>query len=280
MSDARPVLRLYPPPQREVDLAGLYLQAPVSGSPDERSVCVYTNYIASLDGRIAVEDATTGRRGVPKQLANPRDWRLFQELAACADVLLVSASQARELIQGKTRDNLPVSADPAYADLGEWRLQQGLPRQPAVVILSVNLNLPFEELSTVLRRPVYVATGRRVDAGAVRKLERTGARLLYAGEGKTVDGRRLVEQLVEQGFRNIYSIAGPAVLETLLRARVLDRIYLTQVHRVLGGDSYATLFEGPLLQPAADFALRALYYDSQVDGECGQCFGIYQAKGR
>jgi riboflavin biosynthesis pyrimidine reductase len=278
MSGTRTVLQLYPPPQREVDLAGLYLQTPVSGTRDDRRVCVYTNFIASLDGRIAIEDAVTGKRGVPKLIANPRDWRLFQELAACADVLLVSANLIRELVQGKSRDNLPVSADPAFADLREWRVQQGLPRQPAVVILSIELNLPFEELGSALDRPVYVATGKQTDAEAVRKLERNGVRLIYAGEGNTVDGKHLIEQLAEQGFRNIYSIAGPTVLETLLRARVLDRIYLTQVHRVLGGDSYDTLFEGPLLQPPADFELRALYHDSFDGTECGQLFGIYEAK--
>jgi hypothetical protein len=68
------------------------------------------------------------------------------------------------------------------------------------------------------------------------------------------------------------------VLDTLLRARVLDRIYLTQVHRVLGGESYHTLFEGALLQPPADFVLQTLYYDNDRGNECGQFFAMYEAK--
>ena len=280
MTDRQSVLQLYPPPQREVGLHGLYLPTTGSAVRDDDRVCVYTNFIASLDGRIAIEDAVTGKRGVPKSVANPRDWRLFQELAACADVLLVGSNLIRDLVRGKARDNLPVSADPAFADLREWRLRHGLSAQPAVVILSMSLNLPFEELGTSLNRPVYVATGKEGDVDAVRKLERSGVQMLYAGESRKVDGRDLIEQLAERDFRNIYSIAGPTVLETLLEAGVLDRIYLTQVLRVLGGKAYDTLFEGRRLQPPADFELQALYYDDPDSNDSGQFFGIYDAKGR
>ena len=147
-----------------------------------------------------------------------------------------------------------------------------------MVILSTTLDLPFKELKAALNRQLYVATGKQVDAEAAQKVERSGARLLYTGDGKEVDGKRLVEQLVGQGFRNIYSIAGPAVLETLIRAKVLDRIYLTQAHRALGGEAYDTLLEGPLLQPPADFRLQALYYDNRDDEGCDQFFGIYETK--
>ncbi|MDT8404998.1 MAG: hypothetical protein RQ738_10505, partial [Sulfuriflexus sp.] len=73
----------------------------------------------------------------------------------------------------------------------------------------------------------------------------------------------------------IYSIAGPGVLDTLLRAGVLDCIYLTQVHRLLGGTEYDTLLGGDVLQPPADFSLQALYYDNN-DKSCGQFFSIYK----
>jgi riboflavin biosynthesis pyrimidine reductase len=267
-------MQLYPMPQRELGLEGLYLHS-VDACNREYPL-VYTNFITSLDGRIAIEHPVTGERGVPEFITNPRDWRLYQELAARADVLLVSARYLRELARGEAQDNLPLSNDPAFADLTQWRMQQGLSSQPDVVILSASLDLPLKALSALQDRQVFVATGEQADAKAVRSIECTGAKVLYAGDNRKVDGKRLIEQLVAQGFSSIYSIAGPGVLETLLRARVLDRIYLTQVHRLIGGASYDTVFEGRLLSPPADFKLQTLYYDDRSGKDCGQFFAIYE----
>lgn len=271
------VIRLYPTPPRELALQGLFLQPRAGSALNSRPVpLVYTSFIASLDGRIAIEQPVTGERGVPQSITNPRDWRLYQELAARADILLVSARFLRELARGAAQAGLPLSDGPAFADLKAWREEQGLSPQPAVVVLSASLELPLAELRPGLKHRLYVATGRQADPGAVKDIERHGATVIYAGEGRAVDGERLVARLAAEGYANIYSIAGPAVLETLLRSGVLNRIYLTQVHRLLGGMSYDTLLEGNLLTPPADFRLRALYYDDHQGETCGQFFGIYE----
>lgn len=272
------VIQLYPATQHELKLQGLYLQSFYDEARKDGAPLVYTNYISSLDGRIATDHPVSGERSVPEHITNPRDWRLYQELAACADVLLVSARYLRELAQGKAQASMPVSDDPAFADLLAWRQQQGLMPQPAVVVLSSSLDLPLGQLRALQHRRVYVATGAKdtTRPDTVRAIEACGARMLYSGDASKVEGRRLVELLVEEGFRNIYSIAGPGVLETLIRARVLDRIYLTQVHRLIGGKSFDTLFEGYSLMPPADFSLHTLYYDKHGGDSCGQLFGIYE----
>lgn len=271
------VIQLHPVMQTELRLEGLYLDSIIEDAKSADSALVYTNYISSLDGRIAIDHPASGERGVPEHITNPRDWRLYQELAARADVLLVSARYLRELSQGKAQADVPVSDEPAFADLLDWRLQQGLAPQPAVVVLSASLDLPLGQLRALQHRRVYVATGAKDSArpDTVREIEACGAQMLYAGDASKVDGKRLVELLLQEGFHNIYSIAGPGVLETLLRARVLDRIYLTQVHRLIGGVSFDTLFEGHALNPPADFKLHALYYDQHGADSCGQLFAIY-----
>ncbi|HEY9200381.1 MAG TPA: dihydrofolate reductase family protein [Gammaproteobacteria bacterium] len=271
------VTQLYPVMQPELKLQGLYLQLLADDAREAGTPLVYTNYISSLDGRIAIDHPVSGERGVPGHITNPRDWRLYQELAAGADVLLVSARYLRELSLGKAQASLPVSDDPAFADLLEWRLQQGFKPQPAVVVLSASLDLPLSQLQALQHRGVYVATGAKHSASAdrVQEIEQCGAHMLYAGDDSRVEGGRLVELLTGEGFRNIYSIAGPGVLETLVRAQVLDRIYLTQANRLIGGVSFDTLFEGHLLNPPADFSLRALYYDQHAGDSFAQLFGIY-----
>jgi riboflavin biosynthesis pyrimidine reductase len=108
-------------------------------------------------------------------------------------------------------------------------------------------------------------------------VERTGARVLVAGDGPDVEGRPLIDALGREGFRRIYSMAGPGVLNMLLRDRVLHRLYLTHFHRMLGGRSFDTLLEGEPLNTPASFVPRSLYYDAQGMEGVGQFFAAYDA---
>lgn len=271
---SKKILRLYPEPQARVGLAGLYLASEYGEPAGLDRQRVYTNYIASLDGRIAVEQPGGGGRNVPEMVTNPDDWRLYQELAAQADMLLVSARYIRELANNKAQAGLPLSNERTFQDLHEWRRANGKPAQPAVTILSRRLDVPLEKVPGLGARDVYVATGSAADRASLIALQRAGVRTIVAGE-KEVDGKSLINALSHEGFKRIYSIAGPGVLETLIKGGVLDRVYLTQVHRLIGGTSYDTLLEGSLLLPPVDFRLTALYYDDRSSDNCGQFFGIY-----
>jgi riboflavin biosynthesis pyrimidine reductase len=275
--DSSTVLRIYPPPPQRIPLRRLYLKHEVHAIKRRGRPFVYTNYVVSLDGRIALEDPLTGQRGVPGAIANPRDWRLFQELAAQADALVSSARYLRQLASGTAQDLLPINETPEYADLLEWRRAHQLAPQPAVVILSSSLDLPLQIIAD-FDRPIFVATGREADAARVRLVEQAGAQVLLTGPGRRVEGASLVEALRIEGLTRIYAVAGPQVLDTLLRARRLDRLYLTQVFRLLGGESYATLLEGMPLQPPADFTLHAMYYDTHEEARPGQIFAIYETR--
>lgn len=276
MSSA-PLIQLYPAPQTETALEQLYLHHVTGLESADPCPCVYTNFITSLDGRIAVEHADRQGRQVPDAITNDRDWRLYQELAAQADVLLVSARYIRQLAEGRAQDVLPLSGEAAYADLHRWRIDHGLSPQPAVAVLSSSLKLPLQTLAQINDRAVYVCTGEQADRDAVAAIEQTGAKVLYVGSGKQVEGEALINALVAEGFRRIYSIAGPGVLETLLSAGVLDRLYLTQVHRLIGGNSFDTLLEGGLVSPPADFKLNALYFDAPSEQQPGQFFAVYDS---
>lgn len=61
----------------------------------------------------------------------------------------------------------------------------------------------------------------------------------------------------------------------MIKARVLDRLYLTQVHYLIGGESFDTLLEGDLIDPPAGFNMQALYYDHHVGDEGAQLFIVY-----
>lgn len=274
MSDPT-VLQLYPPPHRECAIEGLYLEHPM-GHPEQRDEpFVYTNFIASLDGRIAVEKPDEGRLAAPKAITNARDWRLFQELAARADALIVSASFLRNLAAGTAQDKLPLSDDPIFADLHTWRKAQGMPPQPALVVLTRSLDVPLQELAGITDRAVYFAVGEGVDQDELKAARDAGLRILIAGSGDAVEGKPLIDALAKEGFRHIYSMAGPRVLHMMLKDRVLHRLYLTWFHRILGGQSFDTLLEGDPLVPPVSFLPGALYYDPHGDKGVGQFFGMF-----
>jgi riboflavin biosynthesis pyrimidine reductase len=275
MSDPT-VLKLYPPPHHECAVEGLYLEHPMDHPEQRDEPFVYTNFISSLDGRIAVENPREGRLAAPKAITNARDWRLFQELAARADALIVSASFLRNLAAGTAQDKLPLSDDPIFADLHAWRRARGMPPQPALVVLTRSLDVPLEELAGIIDRPVYFAVGQRVDQDDLNAAREARLRILTAGSGDIVEGKPLIDALAKEGFRRIYSMAGPRVLHMLLKDRVLHRLYLTCFHRILGGESFDTLLEGDRLTPPASFVPGALYYDPHGDQGVGQFFAIYE----
>lgn len=276
VSGEHPVLRLYPPPSEEIPVRGLYLQHELPLPSNGARPWVYTNFIVSLDGRIAIKQPHEKKQGIPDTITNPRDWRLYQELAAQADALIVSDRYLRELAEGTAQAAVPVSSAPEYQDLLAWRRARGLPEQPALVVLSAGLDLTLNpRLYSSLSRPVYIATGQDKRAEAQHRFAGTEVRLLVAGEAKRVQGKALIEALRSEGFCSIYAIGGANVLETLVTDGMLNRLYLTRAHRLLGGRSYTTLWEGELLRPPLDVTLRALYYDHHAGERLRQSFAIY-----
>ncbi|ABA58591.1 RibD family protein [Nitrosococcus oceani] len=271
------LLRLFPAPVESVTLKGLYLNQQLHKLGTSSQPFVYSNFITSLEGRISLEHPQKKTFVVPKAIANPRDWRLFQELAAQADVLLTSGRYIRQLAQNIAQDILPISEQPAYADLIQWRQSQGLAPQPAIVIVSDSLNIPIPETLLNANRPLYVATGSEANWLRAQELKAKGIQVIMAGTGLLVEGQKLIAALGQEGFTTIYSVAGPGVLKTLLAAQRLDRLYLTHALRILGGEPFDILVEGEQLDPPADFKLHSLYYDAVEEEKPGQIFGVYES---
>lgn len=267
------VLRLYPPAACKLPLQGLYLALGLHRRAVAGEVLIYSNFIASLDGRISLPDAG-GEQVVPSTLANKRDWRLYQELAAQCDIMLTSARYFRQLAGGNAQDLLPVGQESEYADLAAWRLDEGLQPQPDVAILSRSLDIPQEALAAVQDRRVRVLTGSGADKVAVQRLEDQGVEV-SVGAKPELDGEEIRRLLCAQGYRSAYMIAGPEVHRTML-AGGLDLLFLTQRHRLLGGDAFSSIMQGGLAQPV-DMELQSLYLDEEavLHERGGQSFACY-----
>lgn len=268
------LIRLFPQPAQETRFKGAYLAHDLRQHyGDSGEAFVYTNFVVSIDGRIAIPHPSGSGLMVPKDTANERDWRLYQELAAQADIIISSGRYLRDWADGRAQEILEVD-DPRFFDLRDWRRQMNIPPQPDIAIISASLRFPIPEVLTTEGRKVVVFTTADPDPARVSEIEDQAGRVIVAGEN-SVDGAIMIKKLNELGYKCVYSGAGPRIMHLLLAGGVLNRIYLTFANRVLGGSPYSSLVEGPLLSPTADFTLNSLYLDRHSLGGLGQLFFSY-----
>jgi riboflavin biosynthesis pyrimidine reductase len=214
---------------------------------------------------------------VPKAIANDRDWRLFQELAVQADVIISSGRYLRDYAEGNAQELLEVYNNPAFADLKEWREDQGLQAYPDFVVISASLEFPIPDALTEAGRRVIVATVEATDSDRRAELADQGADVFIAGEER-VRGRPLVDALDERGYKMIYNATGPLVNHLLLADDVLDRLYLTHANRLLGGRPFDSIVTGEMLDPAIGMQIDTIYLDPDALAGLGQLFLSYVRK--
>jgi riboflavin biosynthesis pyrimidine reductase len=270
------ILELYPNSGRRRALKNLYLGEldTLPGSDD--APFIYTNFIASLDGRIALPGENRRTHQVPPAIANGRDWRLFQELAAQADLLITSARYFRQVADGETQAELPVGNAAEFDDLRAWRLHTGRSAQPDIAIFSASLDIPPASLDAYRDRRLFIVTGQHANPERLRQWRADGrVEIILCGDGQQVTATGLRAKLAAFGYRRVYAIGGPSVVHTLVSGQALDRLYHTTAHCLLGGTEFDTCVWGNVLSPAAALPLRAMYLDTSSPPGCGQTIAVY-----
>lgn len=257
------VTQLYPVEQAtERPFDNLYLSHNVR---QHKGTFVYANFISSVDGRIAIPHPTRDGLTVPAAITNDRDWRLFQELAAQADIIISSGRYLRDYADGRAQEILQID-DPRFADLRDWRQERGLSPQPDIAIISNSLDFPIPEVLTAGNRKVFVFTTTNPDPVRVAEVEAKAGQLIIAGK-HSVDGAQMVAYLNKQGYRFVYSAAGPKIAHLLLASHVLNRLYLTQANKLLGGRPFSSIVEGDLFTQGITVELHRLYMDQADFGQ-------------
>lgn len=270
------ILELYPNSGQRRALKNLYLGELDTLPGTHDAPFIYTNFIASLDGRIALPGENRRTHQVPPAIANGRDWRLFQELAAQADLLITSARYFRQVADGETQAELPLGNAAEFDDLRAWRLQTGRSAQPDIAIFSASLDIPLASLDAYRDRRLFIVTGQRANPERLRQLRAHGrAEIILCGDEQQVTATGLRAKLAAFGYRRVYAIGGPSVLHTLVSGQALDRLYHTTAHCLLGGTEFDTCVWGNALSPAAALPLRAMYLDTSSPPGCGQTIAVY-----
>ena len=216
--------------------------------------CVYANFVATLDGVVAIPGLPRSNEVIAG--GSDADRFLMGLLRAFADAVLVGAGVLRASPKGTWRAEKihPPSAE-AY---GELRRRLGLPPAPEIAILTGSGSI--DPAHPVLTRRAVVLTS---DAGATRlagKVPEKSA-VVSLGARQRFGGAEIVDALRERGHRRILCEAGPHTFGTLLAARQVDQLFLT-TSPFLAGDAGAgsrlRLVEAADLVPLVESDLRSV----------------------
>ena len=263
------LLALYPDSGKNINLQELYLGHRIHTLGSIEEPFVYANFLSSLDGRIALEES--GKNSppyIPKHITSASDFRLFMELHAQADCLITHGGYMRALSEKRLGNILQVKNN----DLITWRQNNGLKAQPAVIIASASLDFPMHPSLHENQQDVFIATGRNADAERIRYWQDLGYSILMTSEDRIVQGAALIQQLKFLGFKSIYLIAGPKMLDTMIRDKQLSRLYLTITHQLIGGLDFRTVLTGPPLAEEGNMKLKSLYFEPDSPSGSGQFF--------
>ncbi|MCH9698768.1 MAG: dihydrofolate reductase family protein [Gammaproteobacteria bacterium] len=276
MYNKKTILQLLPDQKTHLDLHGLYLKHNIQQLGQPGKPFVYANFLSSIDGRIAVIDKTTALPTTPRSLTSREDFRLFQELEAQSDCLITHGGYLRSLANGHLGNILQIGLRDDARDLLRWRKKNGLSQQPDLVIASASLDFTIPESLARHQQNVLIATTEQSRPDRIEYWKNSGYEVVIAGKN-LVDGDKLINILAKRLYQSIYLIAGPLMLETMIRHCVLNRLYLTMNHQLLGGDQFHSLIPGACLKPGISGHLKILehYFDPQSSNGQSQFFSSY-----
>ena len=269
------VVCLYPEFGETEPLRGLYLRRNFRADDHKDSPFVYANFLSSLDGRIAWRDTQQENYRLPDILKSDEDFRLFLELYAHADCIITHGGYMRALAAGHLGNVLQIPQLSWTQDIHAWRAARGLAPAPDVIIISASLDFPWHDSLDKFRQKVHIATGARTPGDKKRQWLERGLAVHELGVDRQVNAAPLMEFLDQHAYRSVYLVAGPQLLEELLKFSFIDRFFMTVSHQLLGGNDFKSLVPAHKLGARGKLQLRRLYMDHENSSMLGQWYAEF-----
>ncbi|WLW51522.1 pyrimidine reductase family protein [Streptomyces sp. YU58] len=210
-----------------------------AGGPE---VWLRANMVSTLDGA-AQHD------GRSQPISTATDMRIFGTLRALADVVVAGAETVRQEGYRPAR---------ARAEFAAMRKAAGQGPAPAIAVVSASLDLDFSlPLFTSPLVPTLILTGAAAAPDRIAAAEKSGARVVVAGDGVGVEPARAVRALAELGHTRLLTEGGPRLLGQLVAAGVLDELCLTVSPMLTAGDAQR-IAGGPSVAVPQRFGLVSL----------------------
>ena len=200
--------------------------------------CVFANFVASLDGLVALPGDTESGQIISGR--NPADRFVMGLLRSCADAVLLGAGTFR-----KSRGHLwqPDRIYPPGAALfAEFRERLGLRPQPQFVLLSGSGEIDTSEPAV---RGAWLFTTTRGEAKLRDRLPHdTRLTVLDAEQLRPAD---VLQALHGAGLNRVLTEGGPSLFADLVQQGLVDELFLTSSPALFGRfprDERKSLTEG------------------------------------
>ncbi len=240
------ILRLYPPPAREVSAVYEDLELPPAGRREGARPYVITNTVSSVDGRTTMEGKAAG-------IGSRTDRRTMRTLRSKVDAVIIGAGTLRA-------EKLSLGLDSP----------DGV-RQPLAIIVTDSGEVPLEEHLIIEQgQEVLILLSEAAPAGVAERL-RDIAPVMKApadSNGAIDLGRALLALEAQRGVESLVVEGGPGLNHALISHHLVDELFLTVAPELLGGSAERTLtlLRGPTL-PARDRPTLDLASIHLADGE-------------
>jgi 2,5-diamino-6-(ribosylamino)-4(3H)-pyrimidinone 5'-phosphate reductase len=233
------VLRVYPPPGREVYAIYEDLDLPPAGHHGAARPYVALNMVSSVDGRTAIEGKAAG-------IGSPTDRRTMRTLRSKADAVMIGAGTLRA-------ERLSLGLDAS-----------GHVSQPLAIIVTDTGDVPLEEHLIVPEgQEVLILLSDAAPRRVVERLSKLAMVMRVPADptgGVDLDGALQVLE-ADRGVGSIVVEGGPGLNHVLISHHLVDELFLTVAPELLGGssDQALTMLDGPELTFRPTLELRSIY---------------------
>jgi riboflavin biosynthesis pyrimidine reductase len=181
---------------------------------------VYSNFVSSIDGVVTFGSGISAGSVISGKY--PADRFLMALLRACADAVVIGAGTLRA-----TPGHLWTPAH-VYPDLASefatLRKTLGLSLEPRLVLLTATGDIDMKHPALV--KGAIVLTTRAVAKQIARRLP-PASEVIALSVGKTLDIKRAFGELPKMGFDVVLTEGGPTLMGELIKAGLLDEMFLT-----------------------------------------------------
>jgi riboflavin biosynthesis pyrimidine reductase len=198
-----------------------------SGDLGFEEPCLYANFVATLDGVVAIPTMGNSNDFIARE--STADRFLMGLLRAFADVVLIGSGVLRASPRGTWRaEKIYPAAAKAYAEL---RRLLGAAEAPEVAVVTGSGAIDAEH--PVFDSAALVLTSDEGAAALDGRLP-SATSVLALGNTKSLSAQAIRSTLEERGHRRILCEAGPHTFGGLLAAGVVDELFLTSSPLLVG----------------------------------------------
>ena len=197
---------------------------------------IIANFVSSVDGVVALGPGEPNTGGGEISGFSEADRCMMALLRGLADVIVIGAGTMRV---GRRQVWTAAHIQPALAGaIAAWRAEMWLTTNPTTIVVSASGNLdPAHAGFNAPDVPVIVVT---TPAGATRLAGLPfgpNVQIAAVGDERHVAAGALLEVIRGTGARLALCEGGPHLFGEILRARLVDELFLTVAPQVAGRDS-------------------------------------------